>query len=88
MVKEMRHYYEVPVMVQFRDPQYELNVGEDESERPWICGIGHHDVIICGYCGAALDIEELLDDAEAAGVDLQYCELPWIDIKDEIKGDF
>ena len=87
MAKEMRHFYEIPVMVQFRDPQWELCAGEDESERPWICGIGHHDVIICGCCGSALDIEELLEDAEAAGIDLQYRELPWIDIKDEIRGD-
>jgi hypothetical protein len=88
MAKEMRLFYEIPVMVQFRDPQWELCDGEDESERPWICGIGHRDVIICGCCGSALDIEELLEDAEAEGIDLQYHELPWIDIKDEIRGDF
>lgn len=88
MKKEMRHFYEIPVMVQFRDPRWEFCDGEDGSERSWIYGIGYHDVIICGCCGVAFDIEELLEDAEAAGIDLQYRELPWRDIKNEIKGEF
>lgn len=85
MTKEMKHFYEIPVMVRFRDPQWESGIGEDENDRPWIGGIGYHDIIICGCCGAALDIEELFDDAAEAGIDLQYDELPWIDINDEIR---
>ena len=40
------------------------------------------------FCGVAFDIEELLEDAEAEGIDLQYRELPWHDIKNEIRGVF
>ena len=71
-------YYGTPCQVRFYEAASGLYRG----------GIAIHDYIICGCCGSALDIEELLEDAEAAGIDLQYHELPWIDIKDEIRGDF
>ena len=35
----MKHYYEKPTQVKFRDPNYELMNEETEEDRPWIAGI-------------------------------------------------
>lgn len=73
-------YYDEPTQVKFFD---------FDSEGPyWIGGIAFHDVIICGYCGRTVEISELYDMAEEAGLDEDPIEvLDWTDIQNEIKGE-
>ena len=45
-------------------------------------------MIICGYCGRTVEISELYDMAEEAGLDEDPIEvLDWTDIQNEIKGE-
>ena len=73
-------YYDIPTQVKFYD---------FGSEKPyWIGGIAFHDVIICGCCGAIIEISDLYDDAEETGLGEDPIKvLRWIDISDEIKGE-
>lgn len=73
-------YYDMPTQVKFFD---------FDSESPyWIGGIAFHDVIICGYCGRTVEISDLYDMAEEAGLDEDPIEvLDWTDIQNEIKGE-
>lgn len=72
------NWFDVPTQVSF----YEL-----EQDR-WIGGIGYHDEIICAECGAIIELEEMYDlevlDVQPNPVRV----LTWVDISDEIKGDF
>ena len=73
-------YYDMPTQVEFFD---------FEGEVPyWIGGIAYHDVIICGCCGATIEISELYDMAEENGLSEDPIKvLNWIDIQSEIKGE-
>ena len=87
----MKHYYEMPTMVKFLDPYYELMAGETEEDRPWLAGIAFTGYVICGCCGALIELSELFEfaagDEENESFDLQFEEMSWISIKDEIIGD-
>ena len=73
-------YYDAPTQVKFFD---------FEGEGPyWIGGIAYHDVIICGCCGATIEISELYDMAEENGLGEDPIKvLNWNDIQSEIKGE-
>lgn len=69
----MNMFFTKPTQVKF------LVLTDDEN---YIGGIGYHDKVICGCCGYAFDINELLKDNPNAII-----ELPWIDINKEILGE-
>ena len=75
-------YYDIPTQVKFYDFGF-------ESEEPyWIGGIAFQDVIICGCCGAVIEISDLYDEAEEIGLKEDPIKiLRWIDINTEIKGE-
>lgn len=87
----MKHYYEMPTMVKFLDPYYELMAGETEKDRPWLAGIAFGEYVICGCCGGLMELSELFEfaagDEEYEPFDLQFEEMSWIDIKEAIIGD-
>jgi hypothetical protein len=75
-------YYGTPCQVRFVDCDGPDNIN--------VCyGIAYKDEIICGCCGAVLSIDEIIKDAEKAGVhwDDAIIELEWIDISESIKGE-
>ena len=73
-------YYDIPTQVKFFD------FGSEEPY--WFGGIAFHDVIICGCCGAVIEISDLYDDAEETGLGEDPIKvLRWIDINAEIKGE-
>ena len=73
-------YYDIPTQVKFFD------FGSEEPY--WIGGIAFQDVIICGCCGAVIEISDLYDEAEETGLGEDPIKvLRWIDISDEIKGE-
>lgn len=53
---------------------------DDENKR-WIGGIAYRDEIICGCCGGVLELNEFEDD-EVVEYDA------WVDIEEEIRGDW
>ena len=74
-------YYGTPCQVRF------IDLGDPNN--PTMCGgIAYKDEIICGCCGTVLSIQEIINDAEKAGVhfDDAIIELDWIDIDQEIIG--
>ena len=87
----MKHYYEQPTQVRFRDPNYELMNKETEEDRPWISGIAYGEYVICGCCGGLIELADLFEvaagDDDNEPFDLQFEELPWTDIKDGIIGE-
>lgn len=87
----MKHYYEQPTQVKFRDPNYELMNEETEKDRPWIGGIAYGEYVICGCCGALIELADLFEVAEGDNdnepFDLQFEELPWTDINEVIIGE-
>lgn len=73
-------YYDMPTQVKFFD-----FYGEGPY---WTGGIAYHDVIICGCCGATIEIADLYDEAEETGFNEDPIKvLNWIDINEEIKGE-
>ena len=73
-------YYDMPTQVKFFD--------FDGEEPYWIGGIAFHDVVICGCCGATIEIADLYDEAEEMGLNEDPIKvLSWIDINSEIKGE-
>ena len=73
-------YYDKPTQVEFFDVDGEIPC--------WIGGIAFHDVIICGCCGATIEISELYDRAEETRLGKDPIKaLKWIDINYEIKGE-
>ena len=74
-------YYGTPCQVRFVDCG-------DPDNITTCGGIAYRDEIICGCCGAALLIEDIIKDAESVGIhwDDAIVELEWIDIDDIIKG--
>lgn len=87
----MKHYYEAPTQVTYRDPDYELMGEETEEDRPSIAGIAYGEYVICGCCGCLVELADLFEvaagDDDNKPFDLQFKELPWIDIKDAIIGE-
>ena len=87
----MKHYYEKPTQVKYRDPDYELMNEETEEDRPWIAGIADGEYVICGCCGALIELADLFEVAEGDDdnepFDLQFEELPWTDINEVIIGE-
>lgn len=75
-------YYGTPCQVRFVD------IG-DPNNITTSYGIAYRDEIICGCCGAILSIDEIIKDAEKAGIhwDDAIIELEWIDISENIKGE-
>lgn len=75
-------YYGTPCQVRFVDYGDPKNITTSY-------GIAYKDEIVCGCCGAVLSIDEIIKDAEKAGVhwDDAIIELEWIDISENIKGE-
>lgn len=72
-------YYAHPIQVRYWDTGLQRYVG----------GIGYHDVIICGCCGKACSIAEIIDEAAKyckMDPDKAIIEMDWIDISQEIIG--
>ena len=72
-------YYAHPVQVKYWDC----------GEQQYLGGIGYHDFIICGCCGAVCSINNIIDEAEKLckiDPDKAIIELDWIDISQEIIG--
>ena len=74
-------YYGTPCQVRF------IDCGDPNNITTYY-GIAIEDHIICGCCGAVLLIDDIIKDAERAGVhwDDAIVELEWIDLSDIIKG--
>lgn len=51
-------------------------------------GIMFGDKIICGCCGAVLEVEDVIDNAKIDGVEYAIRMFKtWVDLSDEIRGD-
>lgn len=83
--QKVKHFYENPTQVLFWELEIEDYVG----------GIAYGDVIICGCCGGAIEIEDIynnMDDAREEGENVPPEEevivpLSWVPINEEIRGD-
>lgn len=75
-------YYGTPCQVRFVDCG-------DPNNITISYGIAYKDEIICGCCGVILSIDEIIKDAEKAGVhwDDAIIELEWVDISENIRGE-
>ena len=72
-------YYFHPVWVKYWDAGLQRYIG----------GIGYHDIIICGCCGKACSIAEIIDEAakySKMDPDKAIVEMEWIDINQGILG--
>ena len=72
-------YYAHPIQVRYWDTGLQKYVG----------GIGYHDVIICGCCGKACSIAEIIDEAAKyckMDPDKAIIEMEWLDIGQQIIG--
>lgn len=77
-------YFDKPTQVWFFNA-YDAATKDDGTE--WICGIAFEDYIICGECGAKIDIEDLLEEAADFTMEYIMYEMEWVNIHDEIAGD-
>lgn len=69
-MENVKTYYEVPTQVKFKND--DLDICDDE-----VCGgIAYQDFVICGECGATLELDDVIIIEE----------LPWVTISEEIKG--
>jgi hypothetical protein len=59
----------------------------DSADQSYCAGILIGTTIICGCCGVALDLCEIIEYAEEDGKVPAY-ELKWVDITDAIAGDW
>lgn len=85
-IKDIPLYYENPTMVRFLDPNdtdYYDVVSRDEMRM--LAGIAYQDVVICGCCGGTFKLENLNEWNKTEN--LEYEELPWIDIVEAIVGE-
>ena len=72
-------YYAHPIQVRYWDT----------GLRKYIGGIGYHDIIICGCCGKACSIAEIVKEAaeyDQMDADEAIVELAWLDVSGEIVG--
>lgn len=78
----MAKKYEAPTQVKFFDSM-------EDGELTFLGGIAYDTKIICGCCGAVLDIEDVIADAEEAGLSEEEAieELSWVSLTEEILGD-
>ena len=53
-------FYDHPTQVAFADLC---------NENEWTGGIAYRDEIICGECGAVIELEDLYDDAAELGIE-------------------
>ena len=76
-------YYGTPCQVHFVDCGDPNNINT--------CGgIAYHDYIICGCCGVVLKIDDIIKDAEKAGIHFDDAVVEygdWVDISSEIMGE-
>lgn len=75
-------YYGTPCQVRFYD-------GNNPDDVVWHGGIAYHDYIICGCSGAILKIDDIIKDAEKAGIHFEDAVVEygdWVDISEFIKG--
>ena len=69
-------FYDHPTQVSFADLF---------DEHAWIGGIAYQDEIICGDCGAVVNLEELYDDAAELGIENPVVEWEdWVSFSDLI----
>lgn len=68
--------FEVPTQVKFYDADSGMFQG----------GIAYGDEIICGCCGGIFEVDEVIEGAKRAGVDLDIRIMSWVDISEEILG--
>ena len=55
------------------------------NEKAWIGGIAYRDEIICGECGAVIDLKELYEDAAELGIKNPVVEWEdWVSFSDLI----
>jgi hypothetical protein len=72
-------YYGTPCQVRF----YEAADGYYRG------GIAYHDFIICGCCGAVLKTDDVVAEAEKAGIHWDHAVIEygeWVDLSDTIRG--
>ena len=72
-------YYAHPIQVRYWDT----------SLQKYVSGIGYHDVIICGCCGKACFIAEIVDEAAKyckMDPDKAIIEMDWVNINQAILG--
>ena len=78
-------WFEVPTQVQFWECEIEDYVG----------GIAYRDEIICGCCGAVIDLEDLYEQVRDAAADGEVAPIEdeviivmtWVPINEEIIGE-
>ena len=72
-------HFDVPTQVAFYDAENEIYNG----------GIAYGDTIICLCCGAAVDIEDYIDEMEDNYPEVQFPIIPlsWVDLSYECLGD-
>ena len=83
---EKRFKFNLPTQVKFLDFD-----GDDDGKPVWLGGIAYQDVIICGCCGTAIDLEEFWEDWHDLKDEFPEVESPlvvygtWIDIEEYIR---
>ena len=68
----------------FKNPTQVIWIDEEGSKQ---AGIAYRDEIICGCCGGSQDIAEIYAFAPE-GVENPIVELKWVNIREEIVGDY
>lgn len=68
----MKYWYDIPTQVK---------VESTDAPDGWDYGIAYENYFICGGCGGVFELDELAEDG------LEIVDLPWVSIRDEIKGD-
>lgn len=71
----VKNYYDFPTQVRFYD-----EVGEH-----YLGGIAYQDVVICGCCGGAIEISEIIENTPKQFIPIR--DLDWEDISSVISPD-
>lgn len=80
--------FNLPTQVKFLDFD-----GDDDGKLVWLGGIAYQDVIICGCCGVAIDLEKFWEDWYDLKDEFPEVESPlvvyaaWVDIEEFIRGE-
>ena len=69
----------------FKNPTQVIWIDEEGSKQA--AGIAYRDEIICGCCGGSQEIAEIYAFAPE-GVENPIVELKWVNIREEIVGDY
>ena len=67
-MSKVKNYYDYPEQVRFYDVDGDHYIG----------GIAYHDFIICGCCGATIEISEIIENTPKQFIPIR--ELDWEDI--------